>query len=46
MQVKEVDFVLHKGNQLIALEVKAGNRPMNLPGITAFDMIYAPPKKL
>jgi len=43
---KEVDFVLRKGNQLIALEVKAGNRPMTLPGIAAFDRIYGPQKKL
>jgi hypothetical protein len=38
--------VLRKGNQLIALEVKAGKRPMNLPGISAFDRNYAPQKKL
>jgi hypothetical protein len=43
---KEVDFVLRKGNQLIALKVKAKNRPMTLPGIAAFDRIYAPQKKL
>jgi predicted AAA+ superfamily ATPase len=43
---KEVDFVLRKGTQLIALEVKAGNRPTTLPGIAAFDKIYSPRKKL
>jgi predicted AAA+ superfamily ATPase len=43
---REVDFVLRKGKQLIALEVKAGRRPMALPGMAAFDKIYAPSKKL
>lgn len=43
---KEVDFVLRKGTQLIALEVKAENRPTTLPGIAAFDKIYSPRKKL
>jgi len=43
---REVDFVLRKRNQLIALEVKAGNRPMTLPGIAAFDRVYAPQRKL
>jgi predicted AAA+ superfamily ATPase len=43
---KEVDFVLRKGTQLIALEVKAGNRPTTLSGIAAFDNIYSPRKKL
>jgi hypothetical protein len=43
---KEVDFVLRKDKQLIALEVKAGNRPTTLPGIAAFDKIYSPRKKL
>jgi predicted AAA+ superfamily ATPase len=43
---KEVDFVLRKGKQVIALEVKAGNRSTTLPGIAAFDKIYSPRKKL
>lgn len=43
---KEAGFVLRKGTQLIALGVKAGNRPTTLPGMAAFDKIYSPRKKL
>jgi hypothetical protein len=31
---------------VLALEVKAGNRPTSLPGMAAFDKAYAPEKKL
>ncbi len=43
---KEVDFVLQKGNRIVALEVKSGQRPTALPGMAAFDKIYSPAKKL
>jgi len=43
---KEVDFVLRRGEKVLALEVKAGNRPTSLPGMAAFDKAYAPEKKL
>ena len=43
---KEVDFVLRKGDQVLALEIKTGRRRMSLPGMAAFDKIYAPKKKL
>ena len=42
---KEVDYVLQKGNRILAIEVKSGCRPAALPGMAAFDKIYAPAKK-
>jgi predicted AAA+ superfamily ATPase len=42
---KEVDYVLQKGNRILALEVKSGHRPTARPGMAAFDRIYAPAKK-
>jgi hypothetical protein len=42
---KEVDYVLQKGNRILAIEVKSGHRPAALPGMAAFDKIYAPAKK-
>ena len=35
----EVDFVLQRGSQRIAIEVKTGNT-QNLPGIKAFSHLY------
>jgi predicted AAA+ superfamily ATPase len=43
---KEVDFVLRRGDKVLALEVKSGNRRTSLPGMAAFDKIYAPSRKL
>jgi predicted AAA+ superfamily ATPase len=43
---KEVDFVLRRGNKVLALEVKAGNRRTSLPGMAAFDKAFGPTKKL
>jgi predicted AAA+ superfamily ATPase len=43
---KEVDFVLRRGDKVLALELKAGNRRTSLPGMAAFDKAYAPTKKL
>jgi predicted AAA+ superfamily ATPase len=43
---KEVDFVLPRGGQLLALDVKAGNRPTSLPEMAAFDKVFGPAKKL
>jgi predicted AAA+ superfamily ATPase len=42
---QEVDYVLQKGNRILAIEVKSGRRPAARPGMTAFDKIYAPAKK-
>jgi predicted AAA+ superfamily ATPase len=43
---KEVDFVLRRGNRLLALEVKAGNRRTSLPGMAAFDKTFGHTRKL
>lgn len=37
---QEVDFILQKGDKLVALEVKSGARKMALPGITAFQTSF------
>jgi hypothetical protein len=42
---REVDYVLQKGSRILAIEVKSGRRPTALPGMAAFDKIYAPAKK-
>jgi len=43
---KEVDFVLRRGEKVLALEVKAGNRRTSLPGMAAFDKAFGRTKKL
>ncbi len=43
---KEVDFVLKKGDRLVAVEVKSGRRRESLPGQAAFDKAFAPSVKL
>jgi hypothetical protein len=43
---KEVDFVLRRGDRLIAIEVKSGRKPDSLPGMVAFDKAFSPTKKL
>lgn len=43
---KEVDFVLRRGDKVLALEVKAGNRRTSLPGIAAFDKAFGRTRKL
>ena len=43
---KEVDFVLRRGDKVVALEVKAGNRRTSLPGMAAFEKAFGPAKKL
>jgi hypothetical protein len=42
---KEIDFILKKGKQLIAIEVKAGNR-LSSSGLTAFENLYGPCTKI
>ena len=34
---REVDFVLCRGKDLVAIEVKSGRRKLNLPGVEAFS---------
>ncbi len=43
---REVDFVLKKGKELIALEVKSGKTKMSLPGMEAFSKIFLAKKLL
>jgi predicted AAA+ superfamily ATPase len=43
---KEVDFVLRRGEKVLALEVKAGNRRTTLPGMAEFDRAFGPARKL
>jgi len=43
---REVDFVLCKGKDLVAIEVKSGFRKTSLPGIEAFSKEFKVKKKL
>ena len=43
---KEVDFVIQRGEQLTALEVKSGRRRDGLPGMAAFEAAHGPARKL
>lgn len=43
---QEVDFVLCKGKNLVAIEVKSGRRKTNLPGMEAFSRQFKTKKKL
>ena len=43
---KEVDFVLRRGQRVVAIEVKSGRGRENLPGMSAFDRAFAPQRKL
>jgi len=42
----EVDFILVKGDQLVAFEVKSNFKKTNLPGITAFSKQFPVKKKI
>lgn len=43
---KEVDFVVQRGEQLTAIEVKSGSRHDGLPGMAAFETAHGPAQKL
>jgi uncharacterized protein len=43
---REVDFVIQRGEQLTALEVKSGRRRDGLPGMAAFEAAHGPTRKL
>ncbi len=43
---REVDFVLSRGDQLCAIEVKSGRRRGTLAGMRAFDKAFTPGRKL
>lgn len=43
---REVDFVLSRGKDLVAIEVKSGRRKTSLPGIEAFSKEFKVKRKL
>lgn len=43
---REVDFVLRRGRDLVAIEVKSGRRRTSLPGIEAFSKEFKVKRKL
>jgi len=43
---RELDFVLSKGDKLIAIEVKSTSKKINLPGITEFSKQFPVTRKL
>jgi uncharacterized protein len=43
---REVDFVVERGKELVAIEVKSGRRRDDLPGLTAFERAFGPARKL
>ena len=43
---QEVDFILHLGKNVVAIEVKSGRKKASLPGIEAFTKEFKVTKKL
>jgi predicted AAA+ superfamily ATPase len=43
---REVDFVVERGPELTAIEVKSGRNRDNLPGMAAFETAHGPARKL
>lgn len=43
---REVDFVVQRGRQLLAVEVKSARRRDDLPGMAAFESAHGPARKL
>ena len=43
---REVDFVLSRGKDIVAIEVKSGRKKDNLPGIEAFSRQFTVKRKL
>jgi predicted AAA+ superfamily ATPase len=43
---REVDYVLHRGKKVVAIEVKSGRKKAALPGIEAFTKEFKVQKKL
>lgn len=43
---REVDFVIERGKELVAIEVKSGRQRDNLPGLAAFERTFGPVKKV
>ena len=45
-RAQEVDFVVRKGRQVTAIEVKSGRGPQALPGMAAFAAAFKPQRSL
>jgi len=43
---KEVDFVLSRGDAVVAIEVKSGRKKVSLPGLEAFSKEFPTKRKL
>ncbi len=43
---REVDFVVQRGAELTAIEVKSGRRHDGMPGMSAFERAHGPTRKL
>lgn len=43
---REVDFVIQRGSDLTAIEVKSGRRRDGMPGMSAFEAAHGPARKL
>ncbi len=43
---REVDFVVRRGDSVLALEVKSARAPMSLPGLAAFAEAFSPRRTL
>jgi hypothetical protein len=43
---QEVDFILHRGKNVVTIEVKSGRKKASLPGIQAFSKQFKVTKKL
>jgi predicted AAA+ superfamily ATPase len=43
---REVDFILNKGKEIVAIEVKSGRKKSNLPGMDAFSGEFKVKRKL
>jgi len=43
---KEVDFVLSRGDAVVAIEVKSGRKKVSLPGLEAFSKEFSTKRKL
>jgi predicted AAA+ superfamily ATPase len=44
--IKEVDFIVQKGQTLVAVEVKSGRHRESVAGIETFSKLYRPQRKL
>jgi len=43
---REVDFILRKGKDIVAIEVKSGRKRVELAGMETFSRHYKPQRKI